>query len=115
MKIYYNFYPQTKEGINIQKYVSIQIEKDQDESGENLNGVVRINYTGRFDSLVINSQIENSSDVFKYINLDGKKINHPYARLSLLKQDISDVSKVEFTVTTIHIPSHDIKNAQLKV
>src|SRR6478672_11333086 len=104
MKIYYNFYPQTKEGINIQKDVSIQIEKDQVESGENLNGVVRINY-----------QIENSSDVFKYINLDGKKINHPYARLSLLKQDISDVSKVEFTVTTMHIPSNDITNAKFRV
>jgi hypothetical protein len=74
MKIYYNFYPQAKGGINIQKDVSIQIEKDQVESGENLNGVVRINYTGRFDSLVINSQIENSSDVFKYVNLDGKKL-----------------------------------------
>ena len=114
MKIYYNFYPQTKEGINIQKDVSIQIEKDQVESGENLNGVVRINYTGRFDSLVINSQIENSSDVFKYINLDGKKINHPYARLSLLKQDIPDVSKVEFTVTTMHIPSNDIIKCEIQ-
>jgi len=115
MKIYYNFYPQTKGGINIQKDVSIQIEKDQVESGENLNGVVRINYTGRFDSLVINSQIENSSDVFKYVYLDGKKINHPYARLSLLKQDILDVTKVEFTVTTIHIPSNDISNAKFRV
>lgn len=115
MKIYYNFYPQTKGGINIQKDVSIQIEKDQVESGENLNGVVRINYTGRFDSLVINSQIENSSDVFKYVKLDGKKINHPYARLSLLKQDIPDVSKVEFTVTTMHIPSNDISNAKFRV
>lgn len=115
MKIYYNFYPQTKGGINIQKDVSIQIEKDQVESGENLNGVVRINYTGRFDSLVINSQIENSSDVFKYVKLDGKKINHPYARLSLLKQDILDVRKVEFTVTTIHIPSNDISNAKFRV
>src|SRR6476469_9303281 len=115
MKIYYNFYPQTKEGINIQKDVSIQIEKDQVESGENLNGVVRINYIGRFDSLVINSQIKKTSDVFKYINLDGKKINHPYARLSLLKQDIPDVSKVEFTVTTIHIPPNDISNAKFRV
>ena len=101
--------------INIQKDVSIQIEKDQVESGENLNGVVRINYTGRFDSLVINSQIENSSDVFKYVNLDGKKINHPYARLSLLKQDILDDRKVEFTVTTIHIPPNDISNAKFRV
>jgi hypothetical protein len=116
MKIYYNFCPHTKRGgFNMQKDVSIQIEKDQVESGENLNGVVRINYTGRFDSLVINSQIENSSDVFKYVNLDGKKINHPYARLSLLKQEILDVTRVEFTVTTIHIPSNDISNAKFRV
>lgn len=100
---------------NMQKDVSIQIEKEQVETGENLNGVVRINYSGRFDSVVINSQIENSSDVFKYINLNGKKINHPYARLSLLKQDIPDVRKVEFTVTTLHIPSNDISNAKFRV
>jgi hypothetical protein len=100
---------------NMQKDVSIQIEKEQVETGENLNGVVRINYSGRFDSVVINSQIENSNDVFKYINLNGKKINHPYARLSLLKQDIPDVRKVEFTVTTLHVPSNDISNAKFRV
>ena len=115
MKIYYNFYPQAKGGINIQKDVSIQIEKDQVESAEDLNGVLRNNYTGRIDSPVINSQIEYTSDVCKYVNLDGKKINHPYARLSLLKQDILDVRKVEFTVTTIHIPPNDISNAKFRV
>ena len=99
----------------MQKDVSIQIEKEEVESGENLNGVVRINYTGRFDSLVINSQIENSNDVFKYVSLDGKKINNPYARLPLLRQDIQDVKKVEFTVTTIHIPSNEISNAKFRV
>jgi hypothetical protein len=52
--------------------------------------------------------------VFKYVNLDGKKINHPYARLSLLKQDILDVRKVEFTVTTIHVPPNDISNAKFR-
>lgn len=99
----------------MEKGVSIQIEKEQVETGGNLNGVVKIVYSGRFDSLVINSQIENSSDVFKYVSLNGKKINHPYARLSLLKQDIPDVSKVEFTVTTMHIPSNDISNAKFRV
>lgn len=100
---------------NMQKDVSIQIEKEQVEAGENLSGVVKINYSGRFDSLVINSQIENSNDVFKYVSLNGKKINHPYARLSLLKQDIPDVSNVEFSATTIHIPSNDISNAKFRV
>ncbi|MDP9305946.1 MAG: hypothetical protein M3O68_06355 [Thermoproteota archaeon] len=99
----------------MQKDVSIQIEMEQVEAGENLSGVVKINYSGRFDSLVINSQIENSSDVFKYVSLNGKKINHPYARLSLLKQDIPDVSNVEFSATTIHIPSNDISNAKFRV
>jgi hypothetical protein len=100
---------------NLQKGVSVQIEKEQVETGENLNGIVKIDYSGRFDSLVINSQIENSNDVFKYVSLNGKNINHPYARLSLLKQDIPDVKKVEFTVTTMHIPSNDISNAKFRV
>ncbi|MDF0679756.1 MAG: hypothetical protein P0116_02195 [Candidatus Nitrosocosmicus sp.] len=46
----------------------------------------KINYTGRFDSISINSQIEDSSDVFTYTEINGKKINHPYARLSIMKR-----------------------------
>ena len=100
---------------NLQKYISIQIEKERIETEESLNAVVIIDYSGRFDSIAINSQIENSSDVFKYVNLNGKKINHPYSRLSLFKQDIPEARKIEFTVTTSHNPSNDISNAKFRV
>ena len=63
--------------------------------GEELECIITINYTGRFDSISINSQIEDSSDVFTYTQINGKKINHPYARLSIMKKELQDPSSMK--------------------
>jgi hypothetical protein len=97
------------------KDLIIEIEKKQIEPGHSLKGRVEINYAGRFDSLVINSQIENTSDHFIYTNLGGSVINHPYARISLMKQEIADSGKVEFEMTTTHIPANHVSNAKVRV
>ena len=73
-------------------------------AGEDLHGTVVINYPGRFDSLVINSQIENSSDVFSYTSLNGKKMRHPYARLSIFRAELGGKTTIEFIASTNHIP-----------
>jgi hypothetical protein len=97
------------------KDLIIEIEKKRIEAGSSLTGRVEINYAGRFDSLVINSQIENTSDHFIYTNLDGRPINHPYARISLMKHEIPDSGKVEFEMTTTHIPANLVSNAKVRV
>lgn len=74
-------------------------------AGQDLHGTVTINYAGRWDSVVINSQIENSSDVFSYSLLNGKKIKHPYARLSIFKDELKGKTVVEFVSSTNHVPS----------
>ena len=84
-------------------------------SGEDLHGTVVIEYAGRFDSLVINSQIENSSDVFSYTNLNGKKIKHPYARLSIFKAELGGRTTIEFTAKTNHLPTADYSNVKFRV
>lgn len=73
-------------------------------AGQELHGTVEILYPGRFDSVVINSQIENSSDVFTYTSLNGKKINHPYARLSIFKAELGGRARIEFVASTKHVP-----------
>lgn len=97
------------------KQVSVSLAESSVSAGEELHGTVVINYPGRFDSLVINSQIENSSDVFSYTNLNGKKIKHPYARLSIFKAELGGRTTVEFTTTTSHVPAGDHSSVKFRV
>ncbi|MCI0559177.1 MAG: hypothetical protein MN733_11825 [Nitrososphaera sp.] len=98
-----------------QKQVSLLLKETVVAAGQELHGIVLINYSGRFDSLVINSQIENSSDVFSYTNLNGKKIKHPYARLSIFRAELGGSDKVEFTATTGHVPVLDQSSVKFRV
>lgn len=81
---------------------------------EELHGRLDITYQGRFDSIVINSQIENSNKAFMYVELNGKKIKYPYGRLSIFKAELHDSSRVEFTAVTQHIPQHEFSNGKFR-
>ncbi len=91
--------------MSAQKDVSISLAESSVVAGNDLHGTVVINYSGRFDSVVINSQIENSSDVFSYTNINGKNVKHPYARLSIFKSELAGRNTIDFTATTNHVPA----------
>jgi hypothetical protein len=91
----------------LQNMINLSFEKEEAQSGQTLIGMVSIIYEGRFDSVSINSQIEDSSDVFSYIELQEKKINHPYARLSIMKKEIINPREIKFKVFTQHEPDND--------
>jgi uncharacterized protein with ParB-like and HNH nuclease domain len=91
--------------LSAQKDVSISLAESSIVAGNDLHGTVVINYSGRFDSVVINSQIENSSDVFSYISINGKNVTHPYARLSIFKSELAGRNTIDFTATTNHVPA----------
>jgi hypothetical protein len=95
--------------------VRISLQERQVVAGQELHGTVTINYTGRWDSVVINSQIENSSDVFSYSLLNGKKIKHPYARLSIFKDELKGKTAVEFISSTNHVPSGEQSSVKFRV
>ena len=84
--------------------ILINFERTDIKPKEEVNGVIKINYMGRFDSIVINSQIENSNDIFTFIKLNDKIINYSYARMPVLRQDLKDTSEIRFVVTTDHVP-----------
>jgi len=85
--------------------VTISLQENEIAAGQELHGRVAINYAGRWDSVVINSQIENSSDVFSYSFLNGKKVNHPYARLSIFKAELKGSTSIDFVASTRHVPT----------
>jgi hypothetical protein len=97
------------------KDVSISLAESSIATGNVLHGTVVINYSGRFDSVVVNSQIENSSDVFSYTTLNGKSIKHPYARLSIFKAELAGRNTINFTATTNHVPTGEFTNVKFRV
>jgi len=101
--------------LSAQKDVSISLAESSIATGNVLHGTVVINYSGRFDSVVVNSQIENSSDVFSYTSLNGKNIKYPYARLSIFKSELAGRNTIEFTATTSHVPAGEYTSAKFRV
>jgi hypothetical protein len=95
--------------------VNIELMEREIVSGQELHGTISVNYTGRFDSIVINSQIENSSDIFNYTSINGRKVNHQYARLSIFRDDLKDKNYLEFTAATSHKPRNERTNAKFRV
>ena len=101
--------------LSTQKDVSISLAESSILSGKDLHGTIVINYRGRFDTVVVNSQIENSSDIFSYTSLNGKNIKHPYARMSMFKSELAGSTTINFTATTNHVPIGEYTNAKFRV
>ena len=96
------------------KELSLTIREIEIYPNQEIHGIIEVNYNERFDTIVINSQIENSSDIFNYIQLNGKKINHPYARLSIYKKDLEEKRIVDFIAITKHIPKNDFSKVKFR-
>ncbi len=96
------------------KELSLTMQETEIHPNQEIHGRIEVNYNERFDTIVINSQIENSSDIFNYIQLNGKKINHPYARLSIYKKDLEEKRIVDFIAITQHIPQNDFSKVKFR-
>ena len=96
------------------KELSLTINETEIHPNQEIHGRIEVNYNDRFDTIVINSQIENSGDVFNYIQLNGKKINHPYARLSIYKKDLEEKRVVDFIAIAQHIPKNDSSKVKFR-
>jgi hypothetical protein len=96
------------------KHISITILQNEIFPSQELCGTINITYPGRFDSIVIDSQIENSSDIFNFTLINGKKISCPYARLSIWKDDLGNSKDIEFTAVTKHLPLGYYSNAKFR-
>lgn len=96
------------------KELSLTIKETEIYPNQEIYGRIEVNYNERFDTIVINSQIENSSDIFNYIQLNGKKINHPYARLSIYKKDLEEKRIVDFIAITQHIPKNNFSKVKFR-
>lgn len=97
------------------KIITLEFKDSVVIPDEETVGNISINYEGRYDSISINSQIEDSSDMFTYTEIEGRKKNHPYARLSIMKKELKDPKNMEFRIITKHVPKKDFTNVKFRV
>lgn len=91
--------------------ISIKLTEEQATSGQDIHGTINLSYDSRYDSVVINSQIEDSSGTFEFVELNGRKIDYPYPRFSIFEKEIAGQKKITFTARTNYV----LRNASAKV
>jgi hypothetical protein len=95
--------------------VSINLREKEITAGQEVHGKITISYAGRFDTVVINSQIEYSNAIFNFKSLNGKSINYPYARLSIFNSELEDKQNLVFTAVTSFVPPDGSFDAKFRV
>jgi hypothetical protein len=69
-----------------------------------------VNFPGRYDGVVVNTQILDSNNLVVYKSYNGKQISQNVSRLFISK-DVMPDDKAEFTAIIDFIPEqlHDVK------
>lgn len=75
-----------------------------------IGGTINVNYSGKYDSIVLNIQILGSNELMLFTSYNGKKISQRSSRLFISK-DAMPENKADFTATITFEPKqkHDVK------
>ena len=92
------------------KDIEIKLDKLDIHPKDEIKGNITVNYSGRFDGVVINAQILDSNELIIYKSYNGKKISQNVARL-FVNKDLMPENNVEFTATIEFEPKqeHEVK------
>ena len=92
------------------KDIEIKLENINIRPNAEIRGIINVNYSGKYDSIVLNTQILNSNDLMLFTSYNGKKISQQTSRLFISKDSMPQ-NKAEFTAIISFEPkeSHDVK------
>ena len=92
------------------KYIKLVLENLDIKPNSEIIGYVTVDYTGKYDGIVINTLIMNSNELIVYKSYNDEKISDNVSRLFISKDVMSD-NKAEFTAVIEFEPeqSHDVK------
>jgi hypothetical protein len=92
------------------KDVELKLENLNIVPNSEIRGKIDVRYQGRYDGIVINTQILNSNQLIVYKSYNGKPISQNLSRLFISKDDMAQ-NKAEFTAVIEFKPSepHDVK------
>ena len=92
------------------KDIELKLENLNIVPNSEIRGKIDVRYQGRYDGIVINTQILNSNQLIVYKSYNGKPISQNLSRLFISKDNMSE-NKAEFTAVIEFKPSepHDVK------
>lgn len=92
------------------KDIEITLESNEIKPNAEFKGIIRVNYAGRYDSVVLNTQILNSNELMLFTSCNGKKLNNRSSRLFISKE-VMPQNVAEFTAMITFEPQqkHDVK------
>ena len=92
------------------KDIEIKLENENITKNSGIKGFIIVNYTGKFDSVVINAQILGSNELVTYTTCNNDKLPDTVSRLFISKEKMPE-NKAEFTAIINFEPKelHDIK------
>ena len=92
------------------KDIEFNFEPKEIHPNSEIKGTISVSYPGRYDGVVINTQILDSNEHIIYKSYNGKKISQNVSRLFISK-DVMPENKAEFTALIAFQPKqvHEIK------
>ncbi len=92
------------------KDIELKLENMTFKRNETIRGKIQVNYSGRYDGIVVNTQILGSNQLIVYRSYNNKSISQNLSRLFINKNDMPQNS-VEFTASIEFEPkeTHEIK------
>ena len=92
------------------KDIELKLENTNIAPNSEIKGHIAVNYSGRYDGVVINTQIFGSNELVVYRSYNGKKISQNVSRLFISKDNMPD-NKAEFTISIEFEPkeTHEVK------
>ncbi len=92
------------------KDIELKLESLNIKPREIIKARIQVNYPGRYDGIVVNTQILNSNQLIVYRSYNNKTITQNVSRLFINKNDMPQNS-AEFTASIEFEPkeSHDVK------
>jgi hypothetical protein len=92
------------------KDIEIILNDKNIKPNSDIIGIIQVNYSGKYDSIVLNTQIIGSNELMLFTSYNGKKISQRSSRL-FISRDSMPNNKADFTamITFEPIQKHDVK------
>jgi hypothetical protein len=88
------------------KDIEITLDSKEIRQNSEFRGKITVNYTGKYDSVVLNTQILSSNELMLFTSCNGKKMNSRSARL-FISRDAMPANVAEFTAMITFEPKED--------
>ncbi|AJZ76641.1 hypothetical protein [Candidatus Nitrosotenuis cloacae] len=92
------------------KDIEITLQDKNIKPNLDIVGTIKVNYTGKYDSIVLNTQILGSNELMLFTSYNGKKISQRSSRLFISRESMPQ-DKADFTAMITFEPTqkHDVK------